>query len=119
MQAPLPVLFMRAEDVQQVGVVALLGGRHAPGEALKGSFGRSRSPVLQVLSENGGLATTKSKVLSRSPSLKCGAGQGVALPDVGRRAVVQDHVHAGQARGGAVHLLPVERDVLARLRRAP
>jgi hypothetical protein len=26
MQAPLPVLFMRADDVQQVGVVALLGG---------------------------------------------------------------------------------------------
>ncbi len=48
----------RADDVQQVGVVALLGGRHA--EDVKRSYGSlsGSSPVLQRLSENGGLATT-------------------------------------------------------------
>jgi hypothetical protein len=33
--------------------------------------------------------------------------------DVGGREIVQDHVHAGEARGGAVLLLPFQRDVLA------
>ena len=48
----------RADDVQQVGVVALLGRRRAKGlEALVGSLSGSM-PVLQRLSENGGLATT-------------------------------------------------------------
>ena len=55
------VLFMRADDVQQIGVVALLLWRLAPGEALVYVAIPSRrdvSPVLQVLSEKGGLATT-------------------------------------------------------------
>ena len=48
----------RADDVQQVGVVALLSGRHAPGEALEAVVATAVRPVVQVLSENGGLATT-------------------------------------------------------------
>ncbi len=52
----------RAEDVQQVGVVALLLGRHAPGEALEAVAScrrrRDRGRCTSVLSENGGLATT-------------------------------------------------------------
>ena len=50
----------RADDVQEVGVVALLLRRHAPGEALEASPCRSPGvrPVDQVLSEKGGLATT-------------------------------------------------------------
>ena len=39
-------------------------------------------------------------------------GQGVARHDVGRGEVVQDHVHAGQARRGDILLLPFECDVL-------
>ena len=49
----------RADDVQQVGVVALLGGRRAEGlEALDRDRCSGSRPVLQRLSENGGLATT-------------------------------------------------------------
>jgi hypothetical protein len=49
-----------ADDVQQVGVVALLLRRHAPGEALEavGPPSPRVRPVDQVLSEKGGLATT-------------------------------------------------------------
>ena len=41
---------------------------------------------------------------------KQGAHQRVALPDLGRGVVVQDHVHARQAGRGVVLFLPVERD---------
>ena len=51
--------------------------------------------------------------------LELGIGQRVALHDERRGIVVQDHVHAGEARGGGVLLLPVERDVLCRPRRRP
>jgi hypothetical protein len=34
-------------------------------------------------------------------------GDGVALPDLRRGVVVQDHVHAGEASGRVVFLLPV------------
>ena len=48
----------RADDVQEVGVIALLRRRHRPSaKRWKASFVGMR-PVLQVLSENGGLATT-------------------------------------------------------------
>src|ERR1019366_9319242 len=39
-----------------------------------------------------------------------GIGQRVALLDDRRGAVVQDHVHAGEASGGGVLFLPVEGD---------
>ena len=45
--------------------------------------------------------------------LEVRAGEGVVLPDLRRRAVVEDHVHPGQRGGGVVHLLPVEREVEA------
>ena len=71
----------RAHDVQQVGVIALFGRRHAEGfESGRTDRGAGRSPVLQRLSENGGLATTKSKVLSRIAILELGIGERVALP---------------------------------------
>ena len=40
-------------------------------------------------------------------------GERVVLPDFRRGAVVQDHVHPGERRGGVVHLLPVEGQVEA------
>ena len=46
-----------ADDVQQISVVALFGRRLAPRRSAEGIVDGSR-PVLQVLSENGGLATT-------------------------------------------------------------
>ena len=47
--------------------------------------------------------------------LELGIEQRVSREDVGRREVVQDHVHAGETGGGHVLLLPFERDVLAGL----
>ena len=47
--------------------------------------------------------------------LELGIGQRVALHDERRGVVVQDHVHAGEAAGRGVLLLPVERDGSARL----
>ena len=38
-------------------------------------------------------------------------GQRIALHDERGGVIVQDHVHAGEAAGGSVFLLPVERDL--------
>ena len=104
----------RADDVQQVGVVALLGGRLAPGEALEGvlRWRDAGGPGLVGERRIGDDVVVGAELLA---VLELGRGQGVAREDVGRGEVVQDHVHAGQARGGHVLLLPFERDVLARL----
>jgi hypothetical protein len=48
--------------------------------------------------------------LQRFAVLELRIGQGVALHDQRAGVVVQDHVHARQAAGGGVLLLPVERD---------
>ena len=114
MQAPLPVLFMRADDVQQVGVVALLLRRHAPGEALEGVVRRGEAGAPGLVGERriGDDVVVGAELLA---VLELGSGQRVAREDVGRREVVQDHVHAGETGGGHVLLLPFERDVLARL----
>ena len=53
---PLPVL-QRADDVQQVGVVALLGGRHRRAEAFVGIVGRVEAGAPALVAE-GRLATT-------------------------------------------------------------
>src|SRR5208283_2735221 len=47
--------------------------------------------------------------------LELGCGERVAREDVGRGEVVQDHVHAGEARRGHILFLAFERDVPARL----
>ena len=44
--------------------------------------------------------------------LPLGRGQGIALPDLGGRIVVQDHVHARQGAGGVIHLLTVDGEPL-------
>ena len=104
----------RADDVQQVGVVALLRRRHAPGEALEGILrGREAGgPGLVGERRIGDDVVVGAELLA---VLELGLGQRVAREDVGRREVVQDHVHAGETGGGHVLLLPFERDVLARL----
>ena len=48
--------------------------------------------------------------LERVAVLELGIGQRVALHDQRGRVVVQDHVHAGEAAGGGILFLPVERD---------
>jgi hypothetical protein len=71
--APLPVLLSEASGCGAEGVVAVLLGRDAVLEAAELIVGRF-TPWLHALSEKGGLATTKSKVL-RVPfaCFQCGA----------------------------------------------
>ena len=73
MIAPLPVLLSAGEDVQQKGVVAVLRRAERRTRSGRTRLRPGLKPLLHALMENGGLATTKSKVLSApSCSLKCG-----------------------------------------------
>ena len=104
----------RADDVQQVGVVALLGGRLAPDEALEGVVRRREAGGPGLVGERriGDDVVVGAELLAL---LELGLGERVTRHDVGRGEVVEDHVHAGQARRGHVLLLSFEGDVLARL----
>src|ERR1035438_2270426 len=42
---------------------------------------------------------------------KVGARKSVALPDVGRWAVMKEHVHLGNCPGSKIVLLPVDRQI--------
>ena len=100
----------RADDMEEVGVVALLGGRRAEGrEAVVGVVvdvdagaptlvgeGRIRDHVVEGLQRAIGV-------------LELGIGERVGLMDEGAGMIVKDHVHAGEGAGGGVLLLPVER----------
>ena len=100
----------RADDVQQVGVVALLGGRRAEGlEALVGVVERIEAGAPALVGERR-IGDDVVEGLERVAVLELGIGQRVALHDERGRVVVQDHVHARQAAGGGVLFLPVERD---------
>ncbi len=100
----------RADDVQQVGVVALLGGRRAEGlEALVGVVERIEAGAPALVGK-GRIGDDVVEGLERVAVLELGIGQRVALHDQRGGVVVQDHVHAGEAAGGGVLLLPVERD---------
>ena len=101
---------LEREDVQQEGEVAVL--RRAGCRTRSGRYSSlaGLKPLLHALNENGGLATTKSKVLRRPFCvLEVRAGESVVLPDFRRGAVVQDHVHLRQGRRGVIHFLAVER----------
>ena len=96
----------RADDVQQVGVVALLGGRHAEGlEALVGVVERIEAGAPALVAE-GRIGDDVVEGLERVAVLELGIGQRVALLDERRRVVVQDHVHAGEAAVAASFSCP-------------
>ena len=100
----------RADDVQQVGVVALLGGRRAEGlEALVGIVERIEAGAPALVGERR-IGDDVVEGLERVAVLELGIGQRVALHDQRGGVVVQDHVHAREAAGGGVLFLPVERD---------
>ena len=84
----------RADEVQQVGVVALLSGRLAPCEALERvcRWREAGGPVLVREWRIGDDVVVGAELLA---VLELGRDQGVARHDIGRREVVQDHVHAG------------------------
>ena len=101
----------RAEDVQQVGVVALLAGRDAVVlEALPGVVLGIEAGAPALVAE-GRIGDDVVEGLERVAVEEERAGEGVALLDLRRGVVVQDHVHAGEAGGGVVLLLPVEGDL--------
>ena len=100
----------RADDVQQVGVVALFGGRHA-------EWLETLIRVVQRVDAGAPALVGKRRIgdhvvegLEDAAFLELGIVQGVALHDERGGVVVQNHVHAGQAAGGGVLLLPVEGD---------
>ncbi len=101
----------RADDVHQIGVVGLFGGRDAVRieavervvvgiEAGASAFvgkGQVGDDVVKGLE---GVAVFEERV-----------GEGVALFDFGFGMVVEDHVHVGQTGVGGVFLLTVEGDL--------
>ena len=103
----------RADDVEEIGVAALLVGWHAvAGETLEGvvlgikaggpAFVGERRVGGGVVEGLEGVAVEKEWI-----------SEGVSLFDFRRGAVVQDHVHPGEAGGGGVLFLSVERDAHA------
>jgi hypothetical protein len=109
-------MLQRADDVQQVGVVALPGRWLAPGEALPGvmRWRQAGAPGLVGKRRIGDDVVVGAQTLA---VLELRRGERIAREDAGGREVVQDHVHARETGGGHVLLLPFERDVLAGLRR--
>ena len=107
-----------ADDVQEVGVVPLLLWRNAPSEALvvvaTATFTQSEAggPGLVREGRIGDDVVVSAKLLA---VLELGIKEGVSREHVGRREVVQDHVHAGETGGGHVLLLAFKGDVFARL----
>ena len=75
--------------------------------------------MLQRLSRERRIGDDVVEGLERVAVLELGIGQRVALHDERGGVVVQDHVHAGEAAGGGVLFLPVERDGCARPHRPP
>ena len=105
----------RAHDVQQVGIVALLGRWDAKTlEAPIGILGRIEPGAPALVGERW-IGHHVIELLELLALLEFGIGQGVALPDDCCGVAVQDHVHPRQAAGGRILLLPVERHRPARL----
>ena len=112
---PFAGALQRADDVQQVGVVALLGGRHAEGlEAFVGIVGRVEAGAPALVAE-GRIGDHVVESLERVAVRELGIGQRIALHDERRGVVVQDHVHARQTAGGSVLFLAVKGDLGAGL----
>jgi len=94
--------FERADDVEEVGVVALFGGGSAEGlEALVGIVERVDAGGPAFVAE-GGIGDDVIEGFEGVAIEEFGIGEGVALEDEGAGVVVQDHVHAGEAAGGGV-----------------
>ena len=108
MHAPLPVLLERADDVQQIGVVALLGGRRAEGlESVVEVVQRIEAGAPAFVGERR-IGDHVVEGLERvAGSLNLGSVSVLPCTIQRRRVVVQDHVHPRQGPGGRVLFLPV------------
>ena len=98
----------RADDVQQVGVVALLGRRHAerpePVERVVRRVEAGAPPLVRERRVGDDVV----ELFERIAVLELRVGERVPLVDERLRVVVEDHVHAGQAARRRVLLLSVE-----------
>ena len=98
----------RTDDVQQVGVVALLGRGHAERlEAFKRILRRVNAGAPALVAERR-IGDDVVEGLERVAVLELGIGERVALHDERSRVVVQDHVHPGESRWWQ-HLFPAHR----------
>ena len=98
----------RADDVQQVGVVALLGGRRAEGLETVVRIVLQVDAGAPALVRKWRIGDDVVESLERASLRELGIGQRVARQDERCRVVVQVHVHAGQSAGGRVFFLPIE-----------
>jgi len=102
-----------ANDVQQVSVIALFGGRLAPDETLPG-VGRREAGAPSLVRERriGDHVIVSPQAFA---ILELGRGQRIARQDVGGGKIMQDHIHAGETGSGHVLFLPFQGDALTRL----
>ena len=101
--------------MEQERVVAVLGGRDPVGEpAIK--VVRGIKSVAPRLGRKRGVGHRVVERLQAAVAiLEMRLRKGVVLPDLSRRAVVQDHVHLRERGRRVVHFLAVDRDVHRRL----
>src|SRR5258708_10311814 len=100
----------RADDVQQVGVVALSCGWRAEGlEAIEGVVQRIEAGAPALVGK-GRICDNVVEGFERVAVLELWICERVALYDERCRVVVQDHVHPREAASGSVFFLPVKRD---------
>ena len=99
------------EDVQQEGIVTILGRWDAVLEALieVASRVQAAGPILVGERRIGDDVVEGLETAVRM--LEVRRGECVGLPDLGFGTAVQHHVHARQSSSGVVHLLSVERKV--------
>ena len=100
----------RAYDVQQVGVIALSGRRHAEGfKTVVGIVVRVEPGAPAFIGERR-IGDHVIEGLERLANLVFGIGEGVALRNERGGIAVQVHVHARQTAGGRILFLAVQRD---------
>ena len=107
---PLPRALERGDDVEEEGVVAVLRRGHAEAEpAVHVVLGIE--PVRPRLRREGRVGHGEVEPLERAVGLRpVRVAEGVVLPDLRRRRVVEDHVHLRERRRRVVLLLAVERE---------
>lgn len=106
-----PGAFEGPDNMQEVGVVPLFGGRDAVVvEAAKGVvlWIEAAAPALVG---KGGIGDHVVKGFEGVAVGELGVGNGIARQNHRGRVIVQDHVHVGEAHGGGVLFLPVEGDL--------
>ena len=104
----------RGDEMEEEGVIAVLGRGDTVLEALVGVVGRIKTAG-PGFGREGGIGHGEVEGLEAAGAVReVRGGQGVALPQFRGFVVVQDHVHPRQRPGGVVHLLTVDADAVRR-----